>query len=178
MFQTIAVCETNIEQLRVSLASCPNFVPKALFTHLADSSSNKISAHTIRAYLDKGSKPGQSTSMEVCEEIVSEFDNDLIGLLAYKEFKNMVLPAANEKMRTYLLDQQKSRAKQYPPLSDNCFNLFSQLIAQERFLAAMKIKTRYELLVRKDYNAMALFRELANGKTSVTMQDLTVFCER
>ena len=40
---------------------------------------------------------------EICAEIISEYDTDADQKLSLEEFQNMVLPAANEAIRSFVL---------------------------------------------------------------------------
>jgi hypothetical protein len=47
LFQTIAVLESQIEKMRIDLASCPSFSPRALFNMIDEEQDNCLSLEEL-----------------------------------------------------------------------------------------------------------------------------------
>ena len=67
--------------------------------------NNKISIEELQQFMFDNFIKGVSDKV-VCE-IITEFDSDQDGHLTYDEFLNVVLPAANESARKYVLYNKK-----------------------------------------------------------------------
>ena len=83
--------------MRVDLASCPSFSPRALFNIIDEEQDNCLSFEELQQYMFDNFIKHVSDKI-VCE-IITEFDSDQNGCLTYNEFLNIFMPAANENAR-------------------------------------------------------------------------------
>ena len=49
--------------------------------------------------------------MLICQEIISEYDTENQQYLSYSDFKNLVLPAANESLRGFVTEKRNRTPK-------------------------------------------------------------------
>ena len=89
--------ESMIELRRQELAMCPSFDCKTAFEAIKAGEAAGISSEDFKQFLDKN----EVDDVEVCvlDAIVRDFDGSRDGMLQLEEFKQMVLPAANNELR-------------------------------------------------------------------------------
>lgn len=83
--------------MRVDLAQCQDFSPRALFNLIDEEGDDDINLEELQQYMFDNFIKHVSDKI-VCE-IITEFDSDQNGRLTYDEFLNVFMPAANESAR-------------------------------------------------------------------------------
>ena len=108
----------------------------------------KIGLEQITQLVGKGITPAE------CQEIISEFDTDADGCLSYKEFINLCLPAANERVRKQALRRKDGSAD---------LSGVKKILEMERFLAQTKIEARNALMQIEDFSPEKEFTRITGG---------------
>ena len=66
---------------------------------------NLLSSHELKYFMTKNLI--ENDSLDIASYIISQYDTDRDGKLSYDEFTDMVLPAGNNQLKSYVLYHKK-----------------------------------------------------------------------
>jgi hypothetical protein len=97
IFRHVSTEESMIELRRQELAMCPAFDCKTAFEAIKGGEAAGITSDDFKHFLEKN----EVDDVDGCviDAVVRDFDGSRDGALQFEEFKQMVLPAANNELR-------------------------------------------------------------------------------
>lgn len=113
------------------------------------------------------------------EAMINEFDGDSDNAINLEEFCQMVLPAASTGLRQMALDRRNSPYfRSYTPLPFDAISMITRLFDRELSFHRQRSDSWQMIARNSDFDRRLLFDAVARGYSSITMSDLTYFCER
>jgi hypothetical protein len=128
IFKSIATEETEIERLRQELAQTRNFEAQILFNKINTDGNSSISDAELLTFLKDN---GTEASVEDCQAVIAEFDSSGDKQLQYDEFLNMMLPAANESLREYVLYGRRGFVDPRSPVEPMVVSIAAKILKGE-----------------------------------------------
>ena len=98
----------------------------------------------------------------------------------YDEFLNVFLPAANLRLRDYILYGNKVPSyyiSDARPLSIHVTSMAVRILEREKNLIHKRNEIRKELLKNIDFNKAKIFSDISRGKKTIEMHDLICYLE-
>lgn len=177
LFRTIAIEESDIERMRQELAQTRDFDQRVLFERMDLSKDGNISAQEIQKFLDGNYV--KDTTLEECQDIIAEFDSNMDGTMAYDEFLNCFLPAANISLRDYCIYSKRvpSYYNEQPSLPVSVSSMAVRILEREKNMCRKRSEVRMNLFKNKEHQKLRTFQEISRGQTLITMPDLIVYLE-
>ena len=98
--------------------------------------------------------------------------------MAYDEFLNVFLPAANQGLRDYCLYGYRTPGYYKSPLPIQISSMAVRILEREKNLQRKREEIKRELFKHVDYQKHKAFHELGNGQMSISMSDLIYYLEQ
>ena len=136
-FINIKSIDDNIELIRISLCSQPNFSPYKLFNFLDKSSKGFILLNDLIIFLREMQIPFEEKYLRI---FIHNFDKDADFSLNLNEFLGLILPKKNMDFSKNMKSTEKDD-NTYDTISINVKNIFGKLICEELELVKNCIKT-------------------------------------
>ena len=98
----------------------------------------------------------------------------------YEEFLNVFLPAANMRLRDYILYGNNLNSyyiSDARPLSIQVTSIAVRILEREKNLIRKRNEIRKELLKNIDFNKVKIFSDISRGKKTIEMHDLIYYLE-
>ena len=151
LFRTIAIEESDIERMRQELAQTRDYDPRNLFERMDVSKDGNITADELQKFLSENYV--KDTTIEECHDIIAEFDSNMDGTMAYDEFLNCFLPAANISLRDYCIYNKRvaSYYNQQPALSVSVSSMAVRILEREKNMCRKRSEVRMELFKHKEH---------------------------
>lgn len=151
LFRTIAIEESDIERMRQELAQTRDYDPRNLFERMDVSKDGNITADELQKFLSENYV--KDTTIEECHDIIAEFDSNMDGTMAYDEFLNCFLPAANISLRDYCIYSKRvaSYYNEQPALSVSVSSMAVRILEREKNMCRKRSEVRMELFKHKEH---------------------------
>ena len=177
LFRTIAIEESDIERMRQELAQTRDFDPRVLFERIDLSRDSNITAEEILKFLSENYV--KDTTLAECQDIIAEFDSNMDGTMAYDEFLNCFLPAANMSLRDYCIYSKRvtSYYNQQTNLPISVSSMAVRILEREKNMCRKRNEVRMDLFKNKQHQKLRTFNEISRGQVLITMPDLIVYLE-
>ena len=170
-FINIKSIDDNIELIRISLCSQPNFSPYKLFNFLDKSSKGFILLNDLIIFLREMQIPFEEKYLRI---FIHNFDKDADFSLNLNEFLGLILPKKNmdfsKNMKSTELDDNT-----YEIISINVKNIFGKLICEELELVKNCIKTAKSCKENTGFTLYEAFVEIAGTSRYICEQNLFDF---
>ena len=137
-FMNIKSIDDNIELLRISLCSLPNFSPSKLFNYLDHSSKKFLLLNDFIKFLNAMGIPFEEKYLRI---FIHNFDKDGDFSLNLKEFLGLILPKKNNDIARKMNNDLNSSDNIEEILVKNMKDIFAKLLCEELELVKNCIKT-------------------------------------
>ena len=137
-FMNIKSIDDNIELLRISLCSLPNFSPSKLFNYLDHSSKRFLLLNDFIKFLNAMGIPFEEKYLRI---FIHNFDKDGDFSLNLKEFLGLILPKKNNDIARKMNNDLNSSDNIEEILVKNMKDIFAKLLCEELELVKNCIKT-------------------------------------
>ena len=137
-FMNIKSIDDNIELLRISLCSLPNFSPSKLFNYLDHSSKKFLLLNDFIKFLNAMGIPFEEKYLRI---FIHNFDKDGDFSLNLKEFLGLILPKKNNDIARKMNNDLNSSDNFEEILVKNMKDIFAKLLCEELELVKNCIKT-------------------------------------
>lgn len=99
--------------------------------------------------------------------------------MAYDEFLNCFLPAANISLRDFCIYSKKvaSYYNGQASLPISVSSMAVRILEREKNMCRKRKEVRMDLFKNKDHQKLKTFNEISRGQTFITMPDLIVYLE-
>jgi hypothetical protein len=163
LFRTIAIEESDIERMRQELAQTRDFDPRNLFERIDTSKDGNLTGEEIHRFLSENYV--KDTTLEECNDIIAEFDSNMDGTMAYDEFLNCFLPAANISLRDYCIYSKRvaSYYNQQPNLPVSVSSMAVRILEREKNMCRKRSEVRMDLFKHKEHQKLRSFHEISRG---------------
>ena len=147
------------------------FEPLEAFKLLDASNKGSVTAFDIIRFLDKHYV---SIRMSDADDIVREYDGDLDGALNYEEFCQLVLPAANQGLRSLASSRRGGYSRGVPADVERAL---ARLIEQEHKLQRTRNEQIGDLHRCPGFIRVKSFDKISRQQNNITMTNLVSFLE-
>ena len=149
--------------MRQELAQTRDFDPRSLFERIDRSGDSHVTAEELLKFLQENYV--KDTTLGECQDIIAEFDSNLDGTMAYDEFLNCFLPAANISLRDYCLYSR--RLPQYYNQQDrfpvSVVSMAVRILEREKNMCRKRAEIRMDLFKHKEHQKLKTFQEISRG---------------
>lgn len=152
------------------------FDPQNLFDRINANRDDHITAEELHKFLADNFV--KNVTVEDAQSIINEFDSSADGTMQYFEFQNMVLPAANQSLRDYVVYGRRTYQDPKQPLSVQVSSTFIRILELEIKYAQTLKNLRMELFKNSDFQRNKAFNDASRGLTFINMSDLIYYCEQ
>ena len=137
-FMNIKSIDDNIEPLRISLCSLPNFTPNKLFNYLDQSSKKFLLLNDFIKFLNSMGIPFEEKYLRI---FIHNFDKDGDFSLNFNEFLGLILPKKNNDLARKMNQDLGNNSNIGDILINNMKEIFGKLLCEELELVKNCIKT-------------------------------------
>ena len=137
-FMNIKSIDDNIEPLRISLCSLPNFSPNKLFNYLDQSSKKFLLLNDFIKFLNSMGIPFEEKYLRI---FIHNFDKDGDFSLNFNEFLGLILPKKNNDLARKMNQDLGNNSNIGDILINNMKEIFGKLLCEELELVKNCIKT-------------------------------------
>lgn len=137
-FMNIKSIDDNIEPLRISLCSLPNFTPNKLFNYLDQSSKKFLLLNDFIKFLNSMGIPFEEKYLRI---FIHNFDKDGDFSLNFNEFLGLILPKKNNDLARKMNQDLDNNSNIGDILINNMKEIFGKLLCEELELVKNCIKT-------------------------------------
>ena len=137
-FMNIKSIDDNIEPLRISLCSLPNFTPNKLFNYLDQSSKKFLLLNDFIKFLNSMGIPFEEKYLRI---FIHNFDKDGDFSLNFNEFLGLILPKKNNDLARKMNQDLSNISNVGDILINNMKEIFGKLLCEELELVKNCIKT-------------------------------------
>jgi Ca2+-binding EF-hand superfamily protein len=130
--------DDNIEPLRISLCSLPNFTPNKLFNYLDQSSKKFLLLNDFIKFLNAMGIPFEEKYLRI---FIHNFDKDGDFSLNFNEFLGLILPKKNNDLARKMNQDIGNKSNIGDILINNMKEIFGKLLCEELELVKNCIKT-------------------------------------
>ena len=170
-FINIKSIDDNIELIRISLCSQPNFSPYKLFNFLDKSSKGFILLNDLIIFLREMQIPFEEKYLRI---FIHNFDKDADFSLNLNEFLGLILPKKNMDFSKNMKSTEKDD-NTYDIININVKNIFGKLICEELELVKNCIKTAKSCKENTGFTLYEAFVEIAGTSRYICEQNLFDF---
>jgi hypothetical protein len=155
---TLGEGEQYIERYRLRLCSIKDFCPYSVFQRLDRDANERVSAYEILNFL-KDNNVYSITERE-CSEFITYYDSNNDGKLTFKDFKQIVLPCEDNKLRKTVLKRKSARCGRWDFLPVDIEQGLATLIEKEIEFARRLDSYKHDLNSRYDFTPYAAFKSI------------------
>ena len=107
----------------------------------------------------------KDTTLAECADIIAEFDSNMDGTMAYDEFINCFLPAANMSLRDYCIYSKRvaSYYNNQASLPISVSSMAVRILEREKNMCRKRNEVRMDLFKKKDHQKLKTFNEISRG---------------
>jgi Ca2+-binding EF-hand superfamily protein len=148
-----------------------------IYERLDRSRDSHVTAEELLKFLTENYV--KDTTLVECKDIIAEFDSNMDGTLAYDEFLNCFLPAANISLREYIIYNKRvaSYYTQSSTLPISVSSMAVRILEREKNMTRKRNDVRMALFKSKSHQKLKTFNEISRGQLLITMPDLIYFLE-